>query len=639
MPVRDSLKKMFRFPSLTLRQKLVVVCLLFALPIGYLLYFLVGLLNSDLAWANKGQMVGQYLRACQTLLDHASQHRQALHRKLSNDKASPDLLGGQAAAVEADLKALEQLDGVAPLQFVQGERGLRDRLSAVRKRWQRINNRTPGTTPADSDAWHQELNEEVLALMSQALEDASVQVSSAAEARVQELLAKKAIIFGGVSLAVALTLVLVFVIVRNLTSQVNAFTSLFQEIGKGNYQARTPVYNKEDEVGQMAVSLNKMLDNITALLQSREERDRIQASITRLLDEVSGVAEGDLTHEAEVTADVTGAIADSFNFMIEQLRRIIRNVQNATLEVNLAANQIHRAAEQLAQGSEDQAREISVTTGAVRKVTASIRQVAENADASARVAQQSLASAREGGRAVHDTIRGMNRIREQVQETAKRIKRLGESTQQIGEIVQLIDDIADRTSILALNASIQAAMAGEAGRGFAVVAEEVERLSERSANATKKIAALVKTIQSETNEAVTAMEGNTREVVEGSRLANQAGQALGQIETVSTQLAELILAITETARQQAQASDNIAQSMHDISEVTRHTAVGTRKGAVSVTQLAALADDLRDSVSAFRLPAEADGQRLPNRPEAPVLRRLPVNGQAEKETLRLAEVR
>jgi twitching motility protein PilJ len=213
-----------------------------------------------------------------------------------------------------------------------------------------------------------------------------------------------------------------------------------------------------------------------------------------------------------------------------------------------------------------------------------------------------LANARQGADAVNNTIEGMNRIRDQVQETAKRIKRLGESSQQIGEIVQLIDDIADRTSILALNASIQAAMAGEAGRGFAVVAEEVERLAERSTNATKKIAGLVKAIQSETNEAVTAMEEGTREVVEGSKLANQAGQALSEIQNVSGRLAELIQSISQASRQQARVSESVAKSMTQISEVTQQTAAGNKQAAVSVNSLASLADELRSSVSTFRLP-------------------------------------
>jgi methyl-accepting chemotaxis protein len=388
---------------------------------------------------------------------------------------------------------------------------------------------------------------------------------------------------------------------NRLTRQAESITETVRRIDAGDLTARAEVMG-QDELSAVAASLNAMLDNNVGLIQSRDERDAIQRSIQKLLMEISGVAEGDLTKEAEVTADVTGAIADSFNFMIEQLRRVISSVQETTREVTGSANGIHNLADQLVQGSEGQAHQIVATSAAVETMAGSIRQVAENADRSARVAAQALASARRGAEAVRDTIGGMGRIRGQVQETAKRIKRLGESSQQIGEIVQLIDDIADRTSILALNASIQAAMAGEAGRGFAVVAGEVERLAERSAGATKKIAGLVKNIQGETNEAVTAMEEGTREVVEGSRLADQAGQALARIETVSTELAALIESISAAAGQQAVASEDIAQAMGDISAVTQRTAAGTRQAAISVNHLASLADELRASVSTFRLP-------------------------------------
>jgi methyl-accepting chemotaxis protein len=403
-------------------------------------------------------------------------------------------------------------------------------------------------------------------------------------------------------LALVVVLVVAFWLSGGLTRQVKNIVAAFSQIGMGDFKARAKVVSN-DELGAMAENLNAMLDNTLGLIQTRGEKDQIQESIQKLLEEISGVADGDLTKEAEVTADVTGAIADSFNHMIEQLRGIISNVQNATLQVSTSANQIHATAEHLAQGSESQASQIVNTSAAVDEMAVSIQQVSENAGQSAKVAEQALTNAKKGAEAVQNTIQGMGRIRDQVQETAKRIKRLGESSQQIGEIVQLIDDIADRTSILALNASIQAAMAGEAGRGFAVVAEEVERLAERSTNATKKIANLVKTIQSETNEAVTAMEEGTREVVEGSKLANQAGQALTEIDKVSGRLAELIQSISLAANQQARASEGVAKAMTEISDVTQQTASGTKQAAASVNNLAILADELRGSVSTFRLPA------------------------------------
>jgi methyl-accepting chemotaxis protein len=385
--------------------------------------------------------------------------------------------------------------------------------------------------------------------------------------------------------------------------RVRRTAAVLQEVADNPATRTRIVDHSRDEIGSMAQSLNGMLDKVLPLMEARQqERDAIQGAVMKLLDEVGGVAEGDLTKEAEVTADVTGAIADSFNYMIEQLRKIIGNVQEATRQVNSSANEIQATAEQLVEGSTSQAKQIVRTTAALDEMTTSIRQVSENAGVSATVAQQAMANAKQGNEAVQNTIEGMNRIRDQVQETAKRIKRLGESSQEIGQIIQLIDDIADRTSILALNASIQASMAGEAGRGFAVVAGEVERLAERSTDATKKIATLVKTIQSETGEAVTAMEKGIQEVVEGSQLANQAGQALVEIEAVSSKLAELIHSISSASKQQARGSEALAKSMTEISQITQHTAAGTRQAAESVSQLAALANDLRGSVSTFRLP-------------------------------------
>jgi methyl-accepting chemotaxis protein len=404
------------------------------------------------------------------------------------------------------------------------------------------------------------------------------------------------------AIAILVAAGLAILVTRGLTVQIRQIMRLFGEIGIGNFEARTEV-TSGDELGSLANSLNAMLDNTLALIQTREERDAMQAAVMKLLDQVSGVAEGDLTAEAEVTADITGAIADSFNFMIAQFREIVSGVQEATLQVSSSAEEIQATAEHLAQGSEAQATQISHTAAAIDEMAVSIQQVSENATQSATVGTQALTNAQQGTRAVENTIEGMNRIRDQVQETAKRIKRLGESSQEIGEIVQLIDDIADRTSILALNASIQAAMAGDAGRGFAVVAEEVERLAERSTEATKQIDTLVRTIQNETGEAVTAMENATREVVEGSMLADQAGQALGEIEAVSNRLAELIQSISLAAKQQARGSETLTKSMGEIAEVTQQTAAGTKQAAASISTLALLADELRASTSTFKLPS------------------------------------
>jgi twitching motility protein PilJ len=388
---------------------------------------------------------------------------------------------------------------------------------------------------------------------------------------------------------------------RYITSQINSITRVFKRIDQNDFEARSEILSS-DELGSIALSLNDMLDRILSLIQSQDERDAIQESIMKLLDEVSDVAKGDLTVEAEVTEDVTGAIADSFNHMIYQLRQIVFNVQDATLQVSSSASYIQATAEQLAEGSSAQAEQIIDSSAALDEMAVSIQQVSENASLSSTVAEQALENAKQGSQAVQNTIQGMHRIRSQVQETAKRIKRLGERSQEISEIVQLIGDIADRTSILALNASIQAARAGEAGRSFAVVAEEVERLAERATNATKQIASLVNTIQSETNEAVIAMEESTHEVVQGSQVADQAGQALNEIESVSSRLAGLIQSISLASTQQARGSDNLSKAMNEISEVTQHTATGTKQTANAISQLTTLADELRNSVSTFKIP-------------------------------------
>ena len=400
-------------------------------------------------------------------------------------------------------------------------------------------------------------------------------------------------------LGLTLAILLVFYISRAITSQVGELDNILAAIRAGDFTIRAKILSK-DELGQASAGLNSLLDE--GLISSQEERERIQNSIMKLLDDMSGVADGDLTKDAEVTKEITGAIADSFNFMIAELRRVISGVQETTLSVTSSANEVQTTTEHLATGSEQQSVQIVDTSAAVDEMAVSIQQVSENAESAAKVAQDSLNSAQDGADAVTKTIEGMDGIRTQVQQTAKRIKRLGESSQEIGEIVQLIGDIADRTSILALNASIQAAMAGESGRGFAVVAEEVERLAERATESTKRISTLIKSIQSETGEAVTAMEETTREVVAGSGLANEAGKKLGQIQSVSNQLSELIQSISMASKQQARGSESVSKSITEISEVTQQTAVGAKQAAVSIRSLAELADSLRESVGRFKLP-------------------------------------
>ncbi len=342
------------------------------------------------------------------------------------------------------------------------------------------------------------------------------------------------------------------------------------------------------------------------LRETAETNERNQNAILRLLDELADLADGDLTTTATVTEDFTGAIADSINFTIDQLRILVSQINDTAVKVSSAAQETQNTALHLAEASEHQAQEIAGASAAVNEMAVTIDQVSSNASESAGVAERSVAIANTGAEVVQNTINGMDNIREQIQETSKRIKRLGESSQEIGDIVSLINDIADQTNILALNAAIQASMAGDAGRGFAVVADEVQRLAERSSAATKQIEALVKTIQSDTNEAVISMEQTTAEVVRGARLAQDAGTALEEIEKVSQELAELIQNISNAARQQASSAGHISNTMNVIQEITSQTSSGTTATAQSIGNLADMANELRESVAGFKLPEEED---------------------------------
>ncbi|GMG85907.1 methyl-accepting chemotaxis protein [Biformimicrobium ophioploci] len=336
--------------------------------------------------------------------------------------------------------------------------------------------------------------------------------------------------------------------------------------------------------------------------EETDTNERNQQAIMQLLDELGDLADGDLTTSATVTEAFTGAIADSINYTIDQLRVLVSRINSAAQVVTGLSQETQQTALHLAEASEHQAQEIAGASAAVNEMAVTIDQVSANASESGQVAERSVSIAHNGSKVVQNTIKGMDNIREQIQDTSKRIKRLGESSQEIGDIVSLINDIADQTNILALNAAIQASMAGDAGRGFAVVADEVQRLAERSAAATKQIEALVKTIQSDTNEAVISMEQTTTEVVRGARLAQDAGVALGEIEDVSAHLSELIQNISNAARQQASSAGHISNTMNVIQEITSQTSAGTQATAESIGNLANTAMDLRESVAGFKLP-------------------------------------
>jgi twitching motility protein PilJ len=338
------------------------------------------------------------------------------------------------------------------------------------------------------------------------------------------------------------------------------------------------------------------------LLASKNERN--QEAILRLLDELSSLADGDLTVQATVTEDITGAIADSINYAIEALRELVATINVSAMSLDGAAKQTQTAAGQLAKASVAQSKQIGQASESVVAMAGSTEEVSGNAERSADVARHSVDVANKGSQAVRRTIDGMNAIRETIQETSKRIKRLGESSQEIGNIVELINDIAEQTNILALNASIQASMAGEAGRGFAVVADEVQRLAERAANATKQIEVLVRTIQADTNEAVVSMERSTTDVVGGALLAENAGAALQEIEQVSNQIASLVQNISSSSRQQAGAAQDISKNMQVLREISTQTADNSATTSESVAKLAELSAQLRKSVSGFRLPEQ-----------------------------------
>jgi twitching motility protein PilJ len=342
-------------------------------------------------------------------------------------------------------------------------------------------------------------------------------------------------------------------------------------------------------------------DSRRSALESERENKRNQEAILRLLNEMGDLADGDLTIRAKVTEDITGAIADSMNYTIDELRNLVTGVNNAAIQVTQKTAQAQSISAELLGAAEKQSREIEETTAQVLQVSRSIADVSSTAEESARVAQRSLSAADKGRAAVQNSISGMNDIREQIQETSKRIKRLGESSQEIGEIVELISDITEQTNVLALNAAIQAASAGEAGRGFSVVAEEVQRLAERSGEATKQIGAIVKTIQADTQDAVAAMEKSTQGVVEGAKLSDAAGQALSEIDAVTKNLATLIAQITSATQTQANATNKVAQNMQDILEITRQTTRGTQQAAGSIRDLATVAQELKSSVSGFKL--------------------------------------
>jgi twitching motility protein PilJ len=359
--------------------------------------------------------------------------------------------------------------------------------------------------------------------------------------------------------------------------------------------------NLRDQKQRASVAERERLEAERQEQEAKRVNDANQAAILRLMNELQTVAEGDLTQQATVTEDITGAIADSVNYTVEELRMLVSQVQGTVSRVTETTQQVEATSTELLAASDEQLREIRETGESVLQMAGRINDVSSQAQQSAHVARQSLVAAESGLSAVQNAIGGMNSIRDQIQDTSKRIKRLGESSQEIGEITELISDITEQTNVLALNAAIQAASAGEAGRGFSVVAEEVQRLAERSGDATRQIAALVKTIQTDTQDAVAAMERSTQGVVEGAKLSDNAGTALGEIDRVSRQLADLIEHISSQASREAQSANVVAANIQHIFAVTEQTGEGTRSTAQLVRELSKSAEELKQSVARFKI--------------------------------------
>ena len=390
-----------------------------------------------------------------------------------------------------------------------------------------------------------------------------------------------------------------------LDALVEAYRSAPKELPLGPVTIGTwgvPLFSVLAVLTMLGLGTRSLVEARRQEAASRAQTERDEQAILRLLDEMGNLADGDLTVEATVTEDKTGAIADSINYAVEALRGLVTTINQTADKVSRSAQESRSIAVRLAEASSVQSEQINQTSGAIESLTRQIDEVAKNAGESAEVASRSVEVAGRGAQTVRDTIQGMDAIREQIQETSKRIKRLGESSQEIGEIVELIDDIADQTNILALNAAMQAAMAGEAGRGFAVVADEVQRLAERSRAATKQIEVLVRTIQADTNEAVSSMEASTAGVVEGANLAENAGDALREIENVSAYIAEITKRIADSAQRQSRQAAEINGTVQSIRGITDETADVTRRAAAAVEELVHLATELQHTVAGFRLP-------------------------------------
>jgi methyl-accepting chemotaxis protein len=392
-----------------------------------------------------------------------------------------------------------------------------------------------------------------------------------------------------------------FVTINNrVLIPVKRVSDFAERFAQGDYRTRATV-DSADDFGFIAEQLNRAAESSSRAIFNQEAQENLQKSVTEFLTIVSQIARGDLTLRGRVSNDALGNVVDSVNYMLDNFAKVLERVRKAAIDVQSSANEILIASEEMSTGAIQQDQEITNTSSAVEQLTVSMKQVSNNAEASAEAARRALDAAEQGNRSVRDTLEGMQRIRSSVQATAKRIKALGDRSLEISEIVNVINDITEQTNLLALNAAIEAARAGEAGRGFAVVADEVRKLAEHSRAATKDIAALIKAIQAETNDAVIVMEEGTKEVEIGAKLADQAGRALDAISSVVRQSAELVQEISLASKQQVRGTEGVANAMQIISNITRQTSQGARQTSRTVEQLVHMSEQLNEALSQFRV--------------------------------------
>ncbi|MBZ5540502.1 MAG: methyl-accepting chemotaxis protein [Acidobacteriia bacterium] len=413
-----------------------------------------------------------------------------------------------------------------------------------------------------------------------------------------------------VLLALGTTLALAMTLGKRIVTPVQDLAEFSERLAVGDPRARVEV-SGNDDLGYIAENLNRAVLRVSKATSNQEASELLQRSITDLLAVINQVARGDLTLRGKVTNDALGNVVDSINYMLDNFSKVLERVRKAAMEVSGSAHNILTAADEMQAGATQQDQEITNTSSAVEELTVSMKQVSNNAEASAEAARRALDAAEQGNRAVRDTLEGMQRIRASVQATAKKIKSLGDRSLEISEIINVINDITEQTNLLALNAAIEAARAGEAGRGFAVVADEVRKLAEHSRSATKDIAALIKAIQAETNEAVVVMEEGTKEVEGGAQLADQAGRALDAISSVVRQSAELVQEISLASKQQVRGTEGVAHAMQIISGITRQTSQGVRQTVSTVSQLVKLNDQLNEALAQFRAPGKPAAGEAP----------------------------